>query len=102
MEHYKNINGGGPDIYLKREDMSHGGSYKINSVVAQAILAKHMGRKSVITATSACHNGIAASAVCAKLSLDCTVFMGTKDMLRKPSNVQFSWSSSELRCLYHL
>ncbi|GJX47984.1 tryptophan synthase beta chain 1-like protein [Tanacetum coccineum] len=87
-DHYKNINGGGPDIYLKREDMSHGGSYKMNNVVAQAILAKRMGRKNVITATSAGHHGIAAAAVCAKFSLDCTVFMGTKDMLQKTSNVQ--------------
>ncbi|KAI7745035.1 hypothetical protein M8C21_000014, partial [Ambrosia artemisiifolia] len=60
-DHYKNINGEGPEIYIKREDLSHGGSYKMNNVVAQAILAKRMGRKSIITATN---------------------------MLRKPSNVQ--------------
>ncbi|XP_076959422.1 tryptophan synthase beta chain 1-like isoform X2 [Bidens hawaiensis] len=87
-DHYKNINGEGPEIYIKREDLSHGGSYKMNNVVAQAILAKRMGRKSVITATSAGHHGVAAAAVCAKFSLDCTVYIGTKDMLRKPSNVQ--------------
>ncbi|KAI3741059.1 hypothetical protein L1987_58726 [Smallanthus sonchifolius] len=87
-DYYKNINGEGPEIYIKREDLSHGGSYKMNNVIAQAILAKRMGRKRVITATSAGHHGVAAAAVCAKFSLDCTVFIGTKDMLRKPSNVQ--------------
>ncbi|KAD0527120.1 hypothetical protein R6Q59_016599 [Mikania micrantha] len=87
-DHYKNINGEGPDIYIKREDLCHGGSYKMNNVIAQAILAKRMGRKSVITATSAGHHGVAVAAVCAKFSLDCTVVIGTKDMQRKPSNVQ--------------
>ncbi|XP_076941966.1 tryptophan synthase beta chain 1-like [Bidens hawaiensis] len=87
-DYYKNINGEGPEIYIKREDLSHGGSYKMNNVVAQAILAKRMGRKTVITATSTGHHGVATAAVCAKFSLDCTVYIGTKDMLRKPSNVQ--------------
>ncbi|KAI3680562.1 hypothetical protein L6452_35335 [Arctium lappa] len=86
--HYKNINGEGPEIYLKREDLNHGGSYKMNNVIAQAILAKRMGRKSVITATSAGHHGVATAAVCAKLSLECTIFVGTRDMQRKPSNLQ--------------
>ncbi|KAI3680560.1 hypothetical protein L6452_35333 [Arctium lappa] len=86
--HYKNINGEGPEIYLKREDLNHGGSYKMNNVIAQAILAKLMGRKSVITATSAGHHGVATAAVCAKLSLECTIFVGTRDMQRKPSNLQ--------------
>ncbi|XP_024988534.1 tryptophan synthase beta chain 1-like [Cynara cardunculus var. scolymus] len=87
-DHYKNINGEGPEIYLKREDLNHGGSYKMNNVIAQAILAKRMGRKSVITATSADRHGVATAAVCAKFSLDCTIFMGTRDMRRKPSNLQ--------------
>lgn len=87
-DYYKNMNGDGPEIYLKREDLGHGGSYKMTNVVAQAILAKRMGRKSIITATSAGHHGVAVAAVCAKFSLDCTVYVGTKDMARKPSNVQ--------------
>ncbi|KAL4563090.1 hypothetical protein LXL04_027122 [Taraxacum kok-saghyz] len=86
--HYKNINGEGPEIYLKREDLGHGGSYKMSNVIAQAILAKRMGQKSVITATCAGNHGVAAAAVCAKYSLDCTIFIGTRDMERKPSNVQ--------------
>nr|XP_043619230.1 tryptophan synthase beta chain 1-like [Erigeron canadensis] len=87
-DHYKNSDGEGPEIYLKREDLNHGGSYKMNNVVAQALLAKRMGRKRVITATSAGHHGVAVAAVCAKFSLDCTVFIGTNDMMQKPSHVQ--------------
>ncbi|KAJ9566183.1 hypothetical protein OSB04_002149 [Centaurea solstitialis] len=86
--HYKNINEEGPEIYLKREDLNHGGSYKMNNVIAQAILAKRMGQKSIITATSAGHHGVATAAVCAKFSLDCTILIGTKDAQRKPSNLQ--------------
>ncbi|KAL4563089.1 hypothetical protein LXL04_027121 [Taraxacum kok-saghyz] len=86
--HYKNINGEGPEIYLKREDLGHGGSYKMSNAIAQALLAKRMSQKSIITATSAGNHGVAAAAVCAKYSLDCTIFIGTKDMDRKPSNVQ--------------
>ena len=87
-DYYKNINGEGPEIYLKREDLNHGGSYKMNNVIAQALLAKRMGRKSVITATSAGHHGVATAAVCAKFSLDCTILVGTRDAQRKPSNLQ--------------
>ncbi|XP_071699942.1 tryptophan synthase beta chain 1-like [Rutidosis leptorrhynchoides] len=86
--YYKNTNGKGPEIYLKREDLCHGGSYKMNNVVAQVLLAKHMGKQSVVTVTSAGHHGVAAAAVCAKYSLDCIIFISTNDMLRKPSNVQ--------------
>ncbi|KVH97400.1 Tryptophan synthase, beta chain [Cynara cardunculus var. scolymus] len=68
-DHYKNINGEGPEIYLKREDLNHGGSYKMNNVIAQAILAKRMGRKSVITATSADRHGVATAAAAASESM---------------------------------
>ncbi|GKF03957.1 tryptophan synthase beta chain 1-like protein, partial [Tanacetum coccineum] len=87
-DYYKNMKGDGPEIYLKREDLSHGGSYKMSNVIAQAILAKRMGLKSIITATSTGHHGVAAAAVCARFSLDCTVYIGTKDMVQKPSTVQ--------------
>ncbi|CAH1448322.1 unnamed protein product [Lactuca virosa] len=87
-DRYKNINGEGPEIYLKREDLGHGGSYKMSNVIAQALLAKRMGQKSVITATSAGNHGVAAAAVCAKYSLDCTIFIGTRDIQRNPSSVQ--------------
>nr|GMC78697.1 tryptophan synthase beta chain 1-like [Ipomoea batatas]GMC87934.1 tryptophan synthase beta chain 1-like [Ipomoea batatas] len=87
-DHYKSQNNGkGPDIYLKREDLNHGGAHKINNAIAQAILAKRLGRKSVVAATGAGQHGVATAAACAKLDLECTVFMGNLDMERQPSNV---------------
>lgn len=87
-DHYKSKNNGkGPDIYLKREDLNHSGAHKINNAIAQAILAKRLGRKSVVAATGAGQHGVATAAACAKLGLECTVFMGNLDMERQPSNV---------------
>ncbi|KAJ7946259.1 Tryptophan synthase [Quillaja saponaria] len=86
-EYYKNDNGEGPEIYLKREDLNHCGAHKINNAVAQAMIAKRMGRKSVVAATGAGQHGVATAAVCAKLSLECTIFMGTADMEKQASNV---------------
>lgn len=85
--HYKNKNGKGPDIYLKREDLNHGGAHKINNAIAQAMLAKRLGRKCVVAATGAGQHGVATAAACAKLSLQCTIFMGTKDMEKQSSNL---------------
>ncbi|XP_055807732.1 tryptophan synthase beta chain 1-like isoform X2 [Solanum dulcamara] len=87
-DYYKSINRGiGPDIYLKREDLNHGGAHKINNAIAQAMLAKRMGCKNVVASTGAGQHGVATAAACAKLSLDCTIFMGSLDMERQPSNV---------------
>ncbi|KAL8461374.1 hypothetical protein ACS0TY_031926 [Phlomoides rotata] len=86
-DHYKNGNGEGPEIYLKREDLNHGGAHKINNALAQAMLAKRMGQKRVVAATGAGQHGVATAAVCAKLALDCTIIMGKLDMERQPSNV---------------
>ncbi|KAI8525157.1 hypothetical protein RHMOL_Rhmol13G0207000 [Rhododendron molle] len=86
-DHYKNRNGEGPEIYLKREDLNHGGAHKINNAIAQAMLAKRMGLKSIITATGAGQHGVATAAACAKLSLECTILMGSLDMERQSSNV---------------
>ncbi|KAH7545779.1 hypothetical protein FEM48_Zijuj01G0130000 [Ziziphus jujuba var. spinosa] len=86
-EHYKNENGEGPEIYLKREDLNHGGAHKINNALAQAMIAKRMGRTSIVAATGAGQHGVATAAACAKLSLDCTIFMGTKDIEKQYSNV---------------
>ncbi|KAF5472827.1 hypothetical protein F2P56_009506 [Juglans regia] len=85
--HYKNNKGEGPDIYLKREDLTHGGAHKINNAIAQAMIAKRMGRKRVVAATGAGQHGVATAAACAKLSLECTIFMGTKDMEKQSSNL---------------
>ncbi|XP_061354555.1 tryptophan synthase beta chain 1-like [Gastrolobium bilobum] len=88
-EYYKSKNNGkGPDIYLKREDLNHSGSHKMNNALAQAMLAKRMGRKSVVTATGSGQHGLATAAACAKLGLKCTVFMAAKDMDRQSSNVR--------------
>ncbi|KAL4369442.1 hypothetical protein GQ457_05G030450 [Hibiscus cannabinus] len=86
-DRYKNSKGQGPEIYLKREDLNHGGAHKINNAIAQAMIAKRMGRKSVVTATGAGQHGVATAAACAKLSLDCTIFMGVTDMEKQESNV---------------
>ncbi|GMH05334.1 hypothetical protein Nepgr_007174 [Nepenthes gracilis] len=85
--YHKDGNGYGPEIYLKREDLNHGGAHKINNAIAQAMLAKRLGRKSIIAATGAGQHGVATAASCAKLSLDCTIFMGSQDMERQSSNV---------------
>ncbi|KAE8728820.1 Tryptophan synthase beta chain 2 [Hibiscus syriacus] len=88
-DHYnKNSHGEGPEIYLKREDLNHGGAHKINNAIAQAMIAKRMGRKTIVTATGAGQHGVATAAACAKLSLDCTIFMGATDMEKQASNVQ--------------
>ncbi|EOA40339.1 hypothetical protein CARUB_v10009064mg [Capsella rubella] len=89
-EHYKNISrtiGGGPEIYLKREDLSHCGSHKINNALAQAMIARRLGCSRVVAATGAGQHGVATAAACAKLSLDCTVFMGATDIEKQFSNV---------------
>jgi tryptophan synthase beta chain len=88
-EYYKNKNGGiGPDIYIKREDLNHTGSHKMNNALAQAMIAKRIGLKSIVTATGSGQHGLATASACAKLGLECTVFMADKDMDRQSSNVR--------------
>ncbi|KAL1188660.1 Tryptophan synthase beta chain 2 [Cardamine amara subsp. amara] len=89
-EHYKNLAGtigSGPDIYLKREDLNHCGSHKINNALAQAMIARRLGCSRVVAATGAGQHGVATAAACAKLSLECTVFMGSTDIEKQSSNV---------------
>lgn len=88
-DHYKNKNKGssGPEIYIKREDLNHGGAHKMNNAIAQAMIAKRLGRSSVVAATGAGQHGVATAAACAKLDLKCTIIMGSLDMERQPSNV---------------
>ncbi|KAI4295863.1 hypothetical protein L6164_035863 [Bauhinia variegata] len=88
-EYYKsNNNGEGPEIYLKREDLNHGGSHQMNNAIGQALLAKRMGLKRVVTATAAGQTGLATAAVCAKLGLECTVYMAAKDKEKQSSMVR--------------
>lgn len=86
-EHYSRVDGTGPQIYLKREDLNHTGSHKINNVVGQALLAKKLGRRRIIAETGAGQHGAATAAVCACLGLECVVYMGAQDVERQALNV---------------
>ncbi|MHB2037246.1 MAG: tryptophan synthase subunit beta [Nitrososphaerales archaeon] len=78
---------GGAKIYLKREDLLHGGAHKINNAIGQALLAKTMGKKRIIAETGAGQHGVATAMACAALGLKCEVYMGTEDMERQRLNV---------------
>jgi len=86
-EHYAKPDGTGPQIYLKREDLNHTGAHKINNALAQALLAKRMGKKRVIAETGAGQHGVATATVCARFGLECVVYMGVHDMERQALNV---------------
>lgn len=74
-------------VYLKREDLCHGGAHKINNALGQALLAKQLGKKRVIAETGAGQHGIAVAMACAALGLECEIYMGTRDMERQRLNV---------------
>ncbi len=78
---------GGAKIYLKREDLGHTGSHKINNAIGQVLLARKMGRKRIIAETGAGQHGVATATVCALFGLECVVYMGTEDMRRQALNV---------------
>lgn len=77
----------GAKVYLKREDLNHTGAHKINHCVAQAILAKRLGKKKIIAETGAGQHGVATATVAALFGLECEVFMGAKDVARQELNV---------------
>ena len=74
-------------LFLKREDLTHTGAHKINNALAQAILARRMGKAEIIAETGAGQHGVATAAACARLGLACTVYMGVTDMARQAPNV---------------
>ena len=78
----------GRAIYLKREDLNHTGSHKLNNALGQALLAKRMGKRRIIAETGAGQHGVATATVCALLDLECVVYMGTEDTRRQRPNVQ--------------
>jgi len=78
---------GGARIYLKREDLSHTGSHKINNALGQVLLARRMGKKRIIAETGAGQHGVAVATVCALFELDCVIYMGSEDMRRQELNV---------------
>jgi tryptophan synthase beta chain len=77
----------GATIYLKREDLAHTGAHKINNVLGQVLLAKHMGKQRVIAETGAGQHGVATATACALLGIACEVFMGDEDVARQALNV---------------
>ncbi len=77
----------GAKIYLKREDLNHTGAHKINHTIAQALLAKRLGKKKIIAETGAGQHGVATATVAALFGLECEVFMGAKDVKRQELNV---------------
>lgn len=78
---------GGAKIYIKREDLNHTGSHKINNVLGQVLLAKKMGKKRIIAETGAGQHGVATATVCALFGLECEVYMGAEDCRRQSLNV---------------
>ena len=79
--------GGGARVFLKREDLNHTGSHKINNVLGQALLVKRMGKTRVIAETGAGQHGVATATAAALMDLDCTVYMGEEDTRRQALNV---------------
>jgi len=77
----------GAPVWLKREDLNHTGAHKINNALAQALLAKRMGKRRIIAETGAGQHGVASATACARLGLDCVVYMGEEDMRRQQLNV---------------
>jgi tryptophan synthase beta chain len=78
---------GGARIYLKREDLNHTGSHKINNCLGQILLARRMGKRRIIAETGAGQHGVATATVCARFGFPCRVYMGTEDMRRQALNV---------------
>lgn len=78
---------GGAKVYLKREDLNHTGAHKINNALAQALLAKHMGKTKVIAETGAGQHGVATATVAALFGMECEVYMGVEDIERQKLNV---------------
>jgi tryptophan synthase beta chain len=78
----------GRPVYLKREDLNHTGSHKLNNALGQVLLARRMGKRRIIAETGAGQHGVATATVCALLDMECIVYMGVEDMRRQRPNVQ--------------
>ena len=89
---------GGAKVYLKREELNHTGSHKINNCLGQILLAKRMGKTRIIAETGAGQHGVATATVCAKFELPCTIFMGATDVERQwPNVVRMKMLGAEVR-----
>ena len=90
----------GAKIYLKREDLNHTGSHKINNVLGQSLLAKKMGKTRLIAETGAGQHGVATATAAALLSMECEIFMGREDMQRQSLNVyRMELLGAKVRCV---
>ena len=78
---------GGAQIYLKREDLNHTGSHKINNTLGQALLTRQMGKRRVIAETGAGQHGVATATACARFGFECVIYMGEEDIRRQKPNV---------------
>ncbi|MFW6103040.1 MAG: tryptophan synthase subunit beta [Chloroflexota bacterium] len=93
---------GGARIYLKREDLAHTGAHKINNALGQALLARRIGKRRIVAETGAGQHGVATAAVCAKLGLDCVVYMGAEDVRRQSLNVfRMKLMGADVRTVEH-
>ncbi len=79
--------GKGANIFLKREDLAHTGSHKINNTLGQGLLAQRLGKQRIIAETGAGQHGVAAATVCAKMGITCVIYMGSEDIRRQEPNV---------------
>ncbi len=79
--------GGGARLWLKREDLNHTGSHKLNNCLGQALLARRMGKRRIVAETGAGQHGVATATVCARFGLECVVYMGAEDVRRQELNV---------------
>ena len=77
----------GPKVYFKRDELNHTGAHKINNCLGQILLAKKMGKTRIIAETGAGQHGVATATICAKLNLDCVIYMGQTDIERQELNV---------------
>jgi tryptophan synthase len=75
------------ELTIRREDLNHTGSHKINNAVGQILLAKRLGKKRIIAETGAGQHGVATATVCAKFGLQCDIYMGAEDVRRQELNV---------------
>ena len=89
LTHAKRLSGHlGGDVWLKREDLNHTGSHKINNAIGQILLARRMGKHRIIAETGAGQHGVATATVCALFGMECHVYMGSTDMARQQVNVE--------------
>ena len=79
---------GGAQIWLKREDLAHTGSHKVNNALGQALIARRLGKRRIVAETGAGQHGVATATVCARFGFDCVVYMGSEDMRRQRPNVE--------------